>query len=160
MNCKQLAALAGCVRHADGTKTPVTIHYEYRNGATGNAQLHATRITDAEGHALALAATDSLTVGNCAIDRTSTFSYARLVGAAGNAPVPFGTVSVTVFNYTSSSLSVSLSGDAQALPPFSAHNFSRDPDTEESFSGPIVAAVLSGSIGVQEEILFNFKAVT
>ena len=159
MDCKQLSAVAGCIRHADGTHTPVTIHYEYRDSASGNTQLHATRVSDAEGQPLSLAGTDVLTVGACPVDRVSLFSFERLVGAVGNVVVPVGTRSVTVFNRTSATISVALSGDAQAMPPFSAHNFARDPDNESFFGSPLVASVLGGSVDASEEIIFNFKTV-
>lgn len=64
VDCRQLTTELGC-RLSGGISTPVIIHYEYREAASGETVLYATRYTDADGVPIAPLPGDVFTPGSC-----------------------------------------------------------------------------------------------
>jgi hypothetical protein len=86
--CKQVATLAGCLVEAGQPGVPVVIHYEYRDAASGNPQIHATRYTDAAGTPIALAAGQSVIAGACPVVTTDVEQQLLCDDTDGNPATP------------------------------------------------------------------------
>jgi hypothetical protein len=97
LDCKDVEPVLGCRRAADGTILgSVVIHYEYRNGTGGNARLHATRYTQADGTAIALAVGETVTAGACPVVTLINGVGGNLAGAPRTAQVAFSGLADTV----------------------------------------------------------------
>ena len=66
MQCKQLSTAMVCYTPAVGVPQTLVAHYEYRDDASGDTVLHATRYTDAAGVVINTS-TGTVAAGMCAI---------------------------------------------------------------------------------------------
>lgn len=87
MDCQHFSTAIVCYTDAGGVKTSLVAHYEYRNAASGEAQLHAVRYTTSEGVPVDTSA-GTVEVGACSVSLGTIFGGGTQIAGPVRATTP------------------------------------------------------------------------